>query len=60
MVLPNIPQGFQEATAIADYLYRKKLRNSTKNTIEKAIDTGWSKMISYPPDFVHDACFTPG
>jgi hypothetical protein len=50
MLLSNIPQRFQDSSEIAEYLYRKKPRNSIKNTSEKAIDTGWSRMISYPPN----------
>jgi hypothetical protein len=50
MILPNIPQSFQDSREIAEYHYRKKPADSTKNANEKAIDTGRSRMISYPPN----------
>jgi rfaE bifunctional protein kinase chain/domain len=49
--LPNIPQNHRDSSETAEYLYRKKPGNSTKKTDEKAIDTGRSRMISYPPNW---------
>jgi hypothetical protein len=45
IILHNIPQSFQDSREIAEYLYRKKPTDSTKNANEKAIDTGRSMMI---------------